>query len=357
MKMKAPCLPCHQNQVPREILPSRYLKALAAAAKITTGPRQLSPEEMAQVVASVKEHGDPARGEAIFRRAELNCLKCHSIGDAGGLVGPNMLSLGATAQLDYIVDSLLIPGKNIKEGYQTVVVQTTEGKVLSGIKLRQTNTDLLIRDAEDQELSIPLAQIEEQNNGASLMPTGLADRLTESEFRDLVAFLAALGRVPEFTIQSDQIIVRKWQTLTATKPASYAILRTRFATAAEDHPDFLWQSIYSGVNGKLPLAEVPHMHTRYNLKPTDLGASFLRANLEVLQPGKAKLVIEPTAGVSVWIDQTPYDPAAAPTIDWTTGMQKITIAVDHDVAGNAPLSLRVEAPADKAALIKVVGGK
>ena len=156
MKMKAPCLPCHQNQVPREILPSRYLKALAAAAKITTGPRQLSPEEMAQVVASVKEHGDPARGEAIFRRAELNCLKCHSIGDAGGLVGPNMLSLGATAQLDYIVDSLLIPGKNIKEGYQTVVVQTTEGKVLSGIKLRQTGTDLLIRDAEDQEMSIPL---------------------------------------------------------------------------------------------------------------------------------------------------------------------------------------------------------
>ena len=331
--------------------------ALAAAAKITTGPRQLSPQEMAQIVASVKEHGDPARGEAIFRRAELNCLKCHSIGDAGGLVGPNMLSLGATAPLDYIVDSLLIPGKNIKEGYQTVVVQTTEGKVLSGIKLRQTGTDLLIRDAEDKELSIPLAQIDEQANGASLMPTGQADRLTESEFRDLVAFLAALGRVPEFTIQSDQIIVRKWQFLTASPPAAFAIKRTSIKTATEDHPEFQWQSIYSGVNGKLPLSEVPHMHTRYNLQPTDLGASFLRANLDVLQPGKAKLVIEPTAGLSVWIDQTPYDPAAAPTIDWTTGMQKITIAVDRDVAGNAPLSLRVEAPAEQGALIKVVGGK
>ncbi|MEI8180228.1 M12 family metallo-peptidase, partial [Aestuariivirga sp.] len=47
--------------------------ALAAAAKITTGPRQLSPEEMLKVVTAVKERGDPARGEAIFRRVELNC--------------------------------------------------------------------------------------------------------------------------------------------------------------------------------------------------------------------------------------------------------------------------------------------
>ncbi len=331
--------------------------ALAAAAKITTGPRQLTPEEMAKVVASVKEQGDPARGEAIFRRAELNCLKCHSIGDAGGLVGPNMLSLGATAQIDYIVDSMLIPGKNIKEGYQTVVVQTTEGKVVSGIKLRQTGTDLIIRDSEDREVSIPLSQIDEQTNGTSLMPTGLFDRQTESEFRDMVAFLAALGRVPEFTIQSDQIIARKWQYLTPTQPAAHAITRTSIKTATQDLPEFQWQAIYSGVGGQLPLSEVPHMHSRYGLKPTDLGASYLRTTLEVLQPGKAKLVIEPTAGLSVWIDQTPYDLATAPTIDWAVGMQKITIAINRDVAGNAPLSLRVEAPAEKGALIKAVGGK
>ena len=338
---------------PQEALAS----AIAAAAKITTGPRQLSPEEMARVVAAVKEQGDPVRGEAIFRRAELNCLKCHSIGDAGGLVGPNMLSLGATAQLDYIVDSMLIPGKNIKEGYQTVVVQTTEGKVVSGIKLRETGTDLIIRDAEDREVSIPLSQIDEQSNGTSLMPTGLFDRLTESEFRDMVAFLAALGRVPEFTIQSDQIIARKWQYLTPSQPAAHAITRTSIKTATQDLPEFQWQAIYSRVGGQLPLSEVPYMHSRYGLKPEDKGASYLRTSLEVLQPGKAKLIIEPTAGLSVWIDQTPYDPAAAPAVDWAVGLQKITIAIDRDVAGDAPLSLRVETPAEKGALIKAVGGK
>jgi putative heme-binding domain-containing protein len=330
--------------------------ALAAAAKITAGPRQLNPEEMAKMVASVKEHGDPARGEAIFRRAELNCLKCHSIGDAGGLVGPNMLSLGATAQVDYVVDSLLNPGKNIKEGYQTVVVQTTEGKVLSGVKLRQSDTDLIIRDAEDKEIAIPLNQIDEQNNGTSLMPTGLADRLTESEVRDLVAFLSSLGRLPEFTIKPDQVIARRWQTLAATPQAAHAITRTSIKTAAQEHPEFIWQTAYSSVIGSLPLSEVPHMHSRYGLKPGDLGASYVRTYLEVLQPGKAKLQIEPTQGVSVWIGETPYDPATAPEIDWTAGPQKITLAINRDIAGSGPLSLRVVAP-EKGALIKAVGGK
>ena len=330
--------------------------ALAAAAKITTGPRQLSPEEMLKVITAVKAHGDPARGEAIFRRAELNCLKCHAIGDAGGLVGPNMLSLGATAQLDYIVDSMLIPGKNIKEGYQTIVVQTTEGKVLSGIKLRQSDTDLIIRDSEDKEVSIPLSQIDDQTNGTSLMPTGQFDRLTESEFRDMVAFLSALGRVPEYTVKPE-LVVRKWQFLNPTLPATLAIKTSSTKTAAQDLSEFQWQTIYSTVAGALPLSEVPTLRSRFGLKPTDLGSSFLRANLEVVQGGQAKLVIAPIAGVSVWIDQTPYDIASSPAIDWTPGLQKITVAIDRDIAGSGEFSLRVVPTSDQGAIIKVIGGK
>ena len=44
-------------------------------------------------------------------------------------------------------------------------------------------------------------------------------------------------------------------------------------------------------------------------------------------------------------------------IDWAVEVQKLTIAIDRDVVGNAPLSLRVEAPVEKGALIKAVGGK
>ena len=47
--------------------------------------------------------GDPSRGEEIYRRAQLGCVTCHAIGGAGGKVGPELTSLGASAPLDYIM--------------------------------------------------------------------------------------------------------------------------------------------------------------------------------------------------------------------------------------------------------------
>src|SRR5262249_5659726 len=51
--------------------------ALSVAAGLDTEPHQPSPDELQQMVNEVKEKGDPARGEAIFRRQETQCFKCH----------------------------------------------------------------------------------------------------------------------------------------------------------------------------------------------------------------------------------------------------------------------------------------
>ena len=87
---------------------------------------------MNQLLTDVARTGDPARGEAVFRRNDLNCLKCHAIAGAGGQVGPGLESIGASAQPDYLVDSLLDPGKAVKENYHALVVATSDGKVYTG---------------------------------------------------------------------------------------------------------------------------------------------------------------------------------------------------------------------------------
>ncbi len=69
--------------------------ALTAAGGIQAGPRALSPAELNDLVAEVAATGDAARGEAVFRRAEQSCLKCHAIAGAGGRVGPDLVSIGA----------------------------------------------------------------------------------------------------------------------------------------------------------------------------------------------------------------------------------------------------------------------
>ncbi|HUG18165.1 MAG TPA: PVC-type heme-binding CxxCH protein, partial [Planctomycetaceae bacterium] len=66
------------------------------AGDIKAGAVVLTKEQMDRMVGLVREQGDPARGEIIFRRNDLACFKCHAIGGAGGKVGPDLISLGAS---------------------------------------------------------------------------------------------------------------------------------------------------------------------------------------------------------------------------------------------------------------------
>ena len=119
--------------------------ALTKAANLTNLRRILTAAEMKTLVAEVEMAGDPARGEQIFRRKELTCLKCHAIAGAGGLAGPDLVSIGASAPVDYLIDSLLQPNKAIKENYHSLVVTTTKGQVFTGIKVRETSTELVLQ--------------------------------------------------------------------------------------------------------------------------------------------------------------------------------------------------------------------
>ena len=57
--------------------------------------RKLDPAELKRLIGRVQAHGDPVRGEAVFRRAQSQCLKCHAVAGAGGRVGPGLESIGA----------------------------------------------------------------------------------------------------------------------------------------------------------------------------------------------------------------------------------------------------------------------
>src|SRR5207237_10689678 len=134
-------------------------------------------------------------GVAGYGRTEVPCLAGHGSGGAGGQVGPDLTSIGASAQVDYLVESILIPNKAIKEGFHALRVVTVEDKVFLGIKVRETPTELVLRTQEDKEVSIPVKDIAERGNTRSLMPDGLADPLTTQEFADLVRFLPEPGKV------------------------------------------------------------------------------------------------------------------------------------------------------------------
>ena len=171
---------------------------------------ELTSDEMAQLISDVEKEGNAFRGEAVYRRSEIGCIKCHAIGGAGGLVGPDMVSLGASSPVDYIIESMLKPSAKIKEGYHTTTILTEEGAQLSGKVVSEDETKLVLRDAENKEVVIDVDSIEErQKSATSLMPVDLVAKVPRGDFVDLIKFLSSLGKQGPFKVPSKQYI-RRW---------------------------------------------------------------------------------------------------------------------------------------------------
>ncbi len=183
---------------------------LRTAGGLAAAPMAPTAEQMAALVAAVEATGDPVRGETIYRRPQLLCINCHAIGGAGGRVGPDLVSIGASAPIDYLIDSLLIPEAKVKEGYHLTTVTTKDGGVFAGTGARETDTHLVLIDAANKDQAIPLDQIASKEIGKSLMPAGLTASLSRAEFIDLVRFLHDLGRTPELSIAGGDQAVRSW---------------------------------------------------------------------------------------------------------------------------------------------------
>ena len=105
--------------------------ALTKAGGLTAARTDYTPAEVKAYVDEVVEQGRrrPRRSWSTAARTPP-VSSCHAIAGAGGQVGPDMTSIGASAQVDYLVESILIPNKAVKEGYHALRVSTLDGKVV-----------------------------------------------------------------------------------------------------------------------------------------------------------------------------------------------------------------------------------
>jgi putative heme-binding domain-containing protein len=72
-------------------------------------------------------------------------------------------------------------------------VALKDGKVVSGVKVAETETSLTLVDGQAQKHVLSRRDVEEQQKSpVSTMPEGVEKRLTEDEFADLISFLASL---------------------------------------------------------------------------------------------------------------------------------------------------------------------
>ncbi|MDB4678973.1 c-type cytochrome, partial [Rhodopirellula sp.] len=124
-------------------------------------------------------------GQRIYSK---RCSNCHTFFGQGGKLGPDLTGAQRT-NTAYLLENIIAPHSTVPNAFLLQIIQTVDGRLLSGIVESQTPDSLTLVN-ENQRSVIPVNQIEQRKTTReSIMPTGLINGLSEKEVRDLIAYL------------------------------------------------------------------------------------------------------------------------------------------------------------------------
>lgn len=146
------------------------------------------------VVAAAGKGRNFERGKAAFEAAQ--CAKCHRFKGSGGDTGPDITGVGNRFDALYILESFILPSKVISDQYVNHVIETTDGRIVTGRVIKEEPDSLTIRtDPFARELTVVRKSeiAHREPSKISEMPQGLINVLTQDEVLDLIAYLRSGG--------------------------------------------------------------------------------------------------------------------------------------------------------------------
>ena len=276
------------------------ITVISPYANVTKKAQELTPDRVAELIDLVEHDGQPARGEAVYSREDMQCMTCHAIGGVGGKVGPDMTSLGASAPIDYLIESIYKPNAKIKENYHSVNILTVDGLVLTGIIVGSDNNEVILRDARNKLVRIPKDDIEFQKPGKSLMPEGLVDRLTQQEQVDLIKFLTQLGRPGNYDASKGGV-ARVYEVFTGTQRADDGNIQELMSETQADQ----WVPFLSRVNGSVAGVQLARK-AKVDRAKESVGV-YLKTDIEVATDGDVTLSANGADAADLWVDAMPIE--------------------------------------------------
>lgn len=130
--------------------------------------------------------GNPYAGEAAFN---IRCGACHKLFHKGGNIGPDLTPY-QRGNLDTLLLSVVNPNAEVREGFEYVSLDTTDGRSLSGFLTDQDAQVVALRGMTGEDIRIERKAVKALNPmGKSLMPEGLLNGMSDQELRDFFAYL------------------------------------------------------------------------------------------------------------------------------------------------------------------------
>ncbi len=129
---------------------------------------------------------------------KAQCSGCHQVNARGGTVGPDLSNAGRLSA-DALRQKIVNPSENANPGGRgggpsTVVVRTKAGEEIRGLRRAEDSFTLLLMDSSGKLVSLDKRNLADQRTEQkSLMPSDYAQRLSEAEIGDIVAYLKTLN--------------------------------------------------------------------------------------------------------------------------------------------------------------------
>ena len=123
------------------------------------------------------------------------CASCHSMDGSGNEFGPNLSGIAQSIDREGIIHAILRPSDSFSPDFQAWTIETKDGRSHQGVQIDHKSRGDMLLYTIDARQNVEFKAEEILDYGASpysLMPPGLENTMTVSEFRDLIAYLVSL---------------------------------------------------------------------------------------------------------------------------------------------------------------------
>jgi putative heme-binding domain-containing protein len=171
------------------------LRRLEGSSEATDIAQHPAVEDIDAWMNLVGEKGDAEAGWRVFFTASgVRCAQCHRVGGRGANTGPDLTGIVARTSRRDVLQSILQPSRAMAPMFVPTIMQTGDGKVLTGLwhGFDSDGKRERFQAADGTTFEIDPANVDvRRQSDVSIMPDGLHQALTLDDIRNLMALLNA----------------------------------------------------------------------------------------------------------------------------------------------------------------------
>ena len=188
-----------KNEIPsylarslRDLLGEEFTVVYGEIPELNQDTKQMIAEFRKKITPQALEKASASRGRVVFNKT---CAACHLLYGEGGKIGPNLTGSNR-ANLDYLLLNSLDPSADVPESYRMVIIQTVDGRVLSGVIAEENSQRIVLKTVDQPELIIAQSDVDARKvSELSMMPAGQLQKLKEQELFDLIKYMQTTQQV------------------------------------------------------------------------------------------------------------------------------------------------------------------